>query len=529
MPRPRSILVVALLLALAGCRKAKAPSGPPAASEEWFAIQMHGVAIGHRQVKREPVAEDGRALVKVTVTDTVEIDRGADVARSTAELTAVEGPDGELVRFQGGCGGGGDAERVSGVVRRPYLVVDQETGEITRRQRALWPAAARGLFYRDRALAGAAPLKEGDGPSYFAPAWELNVFTAVSHRLDVKKKEKVRLPGEERELFRVEEVVTVPNPDALGQSSRPGVDRKVELHLVHWADERGQVARTRVETTQTEYLRTTKERAQKKEPFLRHDAIHDLAVPVTGPGLRDSTKLPGVMLRVTGTQGRLDGVFRGPHQKVKAIDANTLELTVLAGHALTRAPGKVPMPLFTLPGTGPNPEDSSSGPYIQSGHPLIQQMAQQAVAGSYSPLDRAVRLERHVHNLLRSGTTYARLGGTAVDVARRPEGSCLQHAILLTALARAAGLPARVAFGLAYLPGGQVFAYHAWCKVWVSGGRGGIWLPLDSTVGLGGAPATNLEVLDTSYTHGPPLAFFPRERQLRGKASIAFVLSDKRD
>src|SRR5262249_48006375 len=154
MPRPRSILVVALLLALAGCRKAKAPPGPADAAEEWFAIQMHGARIGHRQVKREPIAEDGRALVKLTVTDTVEIDRGADVARSSSELTAVEGPDGELVRFQAGGAGGGDSEKVAGVVRRPYLVVDQEAGEITRRQRALWPAAARGLFYRDRALAG---------------------------------------------------------------------------------------------------------------------------------------------------------------------------------------------------------------------------------------------------------------------------------------------------------------------------------------------------------------------------------------
>ena len=40
---------------------------------------------------------------------------------------------------------------------------------------------------------------------------------------------------------------------------------------------------------------------------------------------------------------------------------------------------------------------------------------------------------------------------TAAEVARSREGDCTEHAVLLAALARARGIPARVAMGLVYV------------------------------------------------------------------------------
>lgn len=57
------------------------------------------------------------------------------------------------------------------------------------------------------------------------------------------------------------------------------------------------------------------------------------------------------------------------------------------------------------------------------------------------------------------------------EVMRRPEGDCTEHAVLLAAMGRAAGIPARVAMGLWYLPYFQgqqdVMGYHMWTQFFI--------------------------------------------------------------
>jgi len=58
-------------------------------------------------------------------------------------------------------------------------------------------------------------------------------------------------------------------------------------------------------------------------------------------------------------------------------------------------------------------------------------------------------------------------------VATTRQGDCTEHALLLTAIARASGIPARVATGLAYVPRfgerENVFVPHAWTEAYVDG------------------------------------------------------------
>jgi hypothetical protein len=66
------------------------------------------------------------------------------------------------------------------------------------------------------------------------------------------------------------------------------------------------------------------------------------------------------------------------------------------------------------------------------------------------------------------------------------EGDCNEHAVLLAALGRAAGLPTRVVAGTVYLDG--AFYYHAWCEVWV-----GRWVSIDPTFHQFPADATHIK------------------------------------
>ena len=65
------------------------------------------------------------------------------------------------------------------------------------------------------------------------------------------------------------------------------------------------------------------------------------------------------------------------------------------------------------------------------------------------------------------------------------EGDCNEHAVLLAALARAAGIPAEVEAGLVYLRGR--FYYHAWNVLYI-----GKWVTADAVLGQMPADATHI-------------------------------------
>ena len=72
-------------------------------------------------------------------------------------------------------------------------------------------------------------------------------------------------------------------------------------------------------------------------------------------------------------------------------------------------------------------------------------------------------------------------------------GDCNEHTALYVAMARAAGIPARIAVGLVYVHG--AFYYHAWPEVYLRRGRGGgLWLPVDPTFNQFPADATHLRL-----------------------------------
>ncbi|MEO8621598.1 MAG: transglutaminase-like domain-containing protein [bacterium] len=74
---------------------------------------------------------------------------------------------------------------------------------------------------------------------------------------------------------------------------------------------------------------------------------------------------------------------------------------------------------------------------------------------------------------------------SALATLRKRSGDCNEHTQLYVALARAAGIPARVAAGLAFLDG--KFYYHAWPEVWLER-----WVAVDPTFGQFPADASHL-------------------------------------
>lgn len=129
-------------------------------------------------------------------------------------------------------------------------------------------------------------------------------------------------------------------------------------------------------------------------------------------------------------------------------------------------------------------------------------MARRAAGRSRDPERQMQRLEhavrRHIgHKSLRVG--YA----SALEVIHLKEGDCTEHAVLLAALARAQGIPARVVTGLAYTQGyagrSDVFVPHAWVMAWV----GDRWRGYDAAL-----PAFGSAHIGLSMGNGEPFDFY---------------------
>ena len=131
-------------------------------------------------------------------------------------------------------------------------------------------------------------------------------------------------------------------------------------------------------------------------------------------------------------------------------------------------------------------------PLLESDDPAIRAEAEKAVAGVTGARARAERLTRAVNAMLDKKATIGL--PSAREVLRTKVGDCNEHTALYVAMARAIGLPARVAVGLAYTQG--AFFYHAWPEVYVDEGNGrGLWLPVDPTFNEFPADAMHVRLL----------------------------------
>ncbi len=128
---------------------------------------------------------------------------------------------------------------------------------------------------------------------------------------------------------------------------------------------------------------------------------------------------------------------------------------------------------------------------IESDAPEIRAEAEIAVRGVAGVRARAERLTRYVNSLLEKKPTVSI--PSAREVLRTKVGDCNEHTALYVAMARALGIPARIAVGLVFIHG--AFYYHAWPEVYVDEGSGrGLWLPVDPTLNQFPADATHVRL-----------------------------------
>jgi hypothetical protein len=419
---------------------------------QWKGIYYRGEKIGFAVTQTVPAAdgyelqEDGQiqmtllgASTAARIRTVARVDKAFALRSFSFSLDPGTGP----VEVSGTLGDGG---------RRLELTTKTASGTRTETRELDEPPALSLNLSRRLAAAGLATGAHLTVP-VFDPATMRNSVMTV----DVEAREVVRAAGRPVPAFRL-------RMEFAGITS------------TSWVTDVGEVVREE-SAMGLIVLKETRERALALAVpgDLQKDMLETAAVSPKGPGRIDDPRLVDVLrLRVEGlTVGGAD--LQGAGQTVAD---NVFEIRDLT----TEAAGP------------PDPEaDRYLGPepFIESDAPEILAEAKKAVADAVGPRAQAERLVRHVNALIEKKPTVSL--PSAREVLRTRVGDCNEHTVLYVAMARALGIPSRIAVGLVYLHG--AFYYHAWPEVYVEAPpRRGLWLPVDPTLNEFPADATHVRL-----------------------------------
>jgi hypothetical protein len=496
---------------------AQAEAPPKLVKETWDAAYVEGARCGHFRSAVHEVERDGKKVYRTTQEMNLLVKRYKEVVRLRIESSVDETAEGKVVGLTLTQFTDKGKFAITGTVQNDKLVLKPE-GDL-KGKTLPWDDKAVGPYKQERLLAER-KAKAGDKLEFLS--FEPSLLTAVTVRAAVKPAEEIDLLEEvkagdmvkvqrvKKSLLRVEA-----QPDQIMLEGKP-----LKLpRLVTWLEKDYTVARSETEFPglgKMTLYRTTAAVAKQEglAPALLPDLGLNTLIPVD-KALDGVHAKAEVVYRVT-IQGEDEPATAFAHdarQEVANVKDRTFELHVKAVRrpAAVENPGKA------------DEEFLKSSYFIDADDAEVKALAAKAAGDEKDAWRKALRIEKWVHANMTgtSGIAFA----TASQVAKDLKGDCRQHAMLMTALCRAAGVPARTAVGLVYVRDedkGPVLGFHMWTEVWVQGQ----WLGLDATLGEGGVGPGHLKIADHSWNNTQTLAPLLPVLRVMGKTKVE-VLSVK--
>ncbi|HEY3226189.1 MAG TPA: transglutaminase-like domain-containing protein [Planctomycetota bacterium] len=455
----RAARVFALLL-LVG----RPASAQEVLEEDWSVMTIMGSRVGHtHSLRTRRAGPDGAAEIETLEQSRLAVKRMGAGIEISQDVRHVETPDGRPLRFSSRMIMSSTPTLTEGVIENGRLKLKTTSGEVTKETEVDWDPECL-LSEGSRLLM----IKKG-----FAPGtkYRFKTFSADFGKVDeveveVLEPETKTVLGKERRLNRVQ----------VKTSLQKGVV------MTTWLDENGSAwaMESPLMGLKLAVERATREEALKSAPaelpeiFFKTMPRSDAALPRP----REITELRARLERPDG--GLADWKPPGGTQTVVARDTKSVTLRIVAPPPGTPAAQPV--------------EDHSaflkSSPAVQSDDPEIVEQARRIVGEEKDPYRRASALAGWVNKHINKKSMDV-AAASAKEVLKDRTGDCSEHAVLLTALLRAAGIPAKVCSGYLYVRGS--WGGHAWSSAWV-----GRWVDLDATLGDGVADAARIKFSETT-------------------------------
>jgi len=218
--------------------------------------------------------------------------------------------------------------------------------------------------------------------------------------------------------------------------------------------------------------RVTREEALQKIALLPNTDLAEVASIPVDSVLNDVDRLTELKLRLDGFEEK-DIFLNGGRQSLKD-KVLTVRRESISNLSSQKIGEKVPDLIKTY---------LEPTPFIQSDHPEIQAKVKEIVSPDDSAVVKVYKLIEWVNKNIQKRPVVS--VPNALETLRNRVGDCNEHAVLIAALARAAGIPAQVEAGFVYQNGR--FYYHAWNVLYL-----GAWITADSVMGQLPADVTHI-------------------------------------
>jgi hypothetical protein len=505
---------VALLVATPLYAQQQAPAAPKIVLDVWDAVYLDGAKMGYQHTTVERRQRNDQTIFHTTRFLSLTLKRYDGVITQRMALATDETPEGKVVSVSMTHYLDQDRKVVqSGRVEGDKLIVrtpsDPDGKAVPWREGVLGYYAQERLFQDRKA-------KAGDRFRYLD--YQLPLLTAVPQQVVVKEPEEKELlvakkDGDEVKAVNVHKRLL--RAEVLPQKVTVGENAISLPRLVLWLDDKRQVVRQESHTPlglMTLY-RTPRTLAEKEgvAPALMADFGLNSRIRLNR-AIEHPYEAREIVYRITvKDDDDPTTIFtRDNRQKVENVQGNTFDLRVRA----IREPGEVENPCKA------KEEFLKSSYFLDSSNEKLRAQAAEIVGEETDPWRKAQRIEKWVHEHMK-GSTEVNFT-PASQVLRDLQGDCRQHAMLMAALCRAAGVPARTAVGLVYSNErdlGPVLVFHMWTEVWIKGQ----WLMLDAVFGQGSVGAAHLKIADHSWQDIQTLAPLLPVTRVTGKVRIEVV------
>jgi hypothetical protein len=217
--------------------------------------------------------------------------------------------------------------------------------------------------------------------------------------------------------------------------------------------------------------------------------------------LPKTENLRRVRYRIEGLQDLVAARLVGPGQTVLRQDGpGAFEIEVRRVDPPASLPFPPPLPQAEEERAALRRELSPTS-YVQSDDREIRTLASNVTRNATDAWSAAMALRAATSDRIHGGMST--IFASAKEALRMGVGDCTEYSVLLAALARAIGIPARCPIGVVYTD--HAFVGHMWTEVWV-----GEWLALDAALGLDhvGPTRIRLGLQPLQFEQGQPQAHF---------------------
>ncbi|MGA2070669.1 MAG: transglutaminase-like domain-containing protein [Sedimentisphaerales bacterium] len=462
---------------------------------EYYAVFVDGTKVGHAIHSRVVAGE------RVTTTETANMAlnrMGKTVLMKTKEI-CVETVKGEPILFASEQDMGMVTMKTEGTIGKDGTVRTRTTGigGAVQEGTIVWPKGAvmaEGL----RLIELEKKLKEGT--SYDVNVFSPGIMAAVNTRVKVGAKQDIDLLGRVVKLTKVETAMSMPGAGDIVSTGYVDEQMRAMKSIMPMAGMNVEMV-----GCEKEFAMSNNQPAEIIDKMFLASPE-----PIEDAG---SAKSITYYLKPTAQMTNLT-IPSSDNQQVQKLEDGTVIVKV----------EPVSMPtggILPYKGTDVNiAEMIKPGRFVQSDDANIIALAKQAVGDAKDSAQAARRIEDFVSKYVKDislSVGYA----SAAEVAASRRGDCTEFAVLCAAMCRAAGIPARVTVGVAYVndfEGKSGFGGHAWTEAYI----GDKWVGLDSAFKAGALGKFDAGHIALASGNGEPANFFNMATTL-GKFKIEKV------